>query len=119
MLLLSILVYLSLQYLLQLKDGKQYQYQISKYLYMGPSIYHVVRFSEILTPPPPSWSNMVIWPTPSRNYVVNPGTPPPSHTIHKIFINICTIFITCWYNYIVIQKFVMLQLKFRIHSIIF
>ena len=30
----------------------------------GASIYHVVRFSEILTPLPPSWSNMVIWPTP-------------------------------------------------------
>ena len=42
---------------------------------MGSSIYHVVRFSEILNPRPPSWSNMVIWPTPSRNHVVNPGSP--------------------------------------------
>ena len=60
---------------------------------------------------------MVIWPTPSINHVVNPG--PPPNNIRKIFINICMLFVTCWYNYILIQKFVILQLKLRIHSIIF
>ena len=70
-----------------------------------------------------TWSNFrKFWP--HRGQTWSFGQPPLEttwsiHTIHKIFINICTIFITCWYNYIVIQKFVMLQLKLRIHSIIF
>ena len=50
-----------------------------KYILWGHPYTTWSNFSEILTPLPPSWSNMVIWPTPSINPVVNPGPPPQHH----------------------------------------
>ena len=79
---------------------------------------HVVRFSKILTPLPPSWSNMVIWPTPSRNHVANPGLPLPQPCvkISKLFVHF---FISCRNNYIHVHKFAIQKLELRNHTIFF
>ena len=47
--------------------------------------------------PSPSWSNVVIWPIPFSNHVVNPGPPPTIRKIlisrfHDFFMNIFNLF---------------------------